>query len=515
MKTQNTTLQLQPLYEILLELQLIPLTELAPFQTLEDAELFLLLKEKFQLNDTVFLPKIATKIGLSYHHLSELVIDPYFFKKFDPLTCQKNRIIPIYEDDSTICVATDNPYHPNLSQIQSQFAPKTIQIKLISSQDLNRFYNETQISQEVTTKEHTLLDPLLRTAIEKNASDIHVHKTQTSITISFRINGKLYPFTQYKGDDEKQLIACIKLHSKMDISIFNLPQDGRLSFQKADQLFDIRVSSLPTVHGEDFVLRLFGTQNLNFDLEKLGFSEKALSQIKTMLNHPNGLILVTGATGSGKTTTLYSAIKYLQSQKNLNIISLEDPVEYVLEGVRQSQVNLQSGHTFVNGLRSILRQDPDVIMIGEIRDQQTAKIALDAAYTGHLVLSTLHTASIHATLLRLMGFELDPFMVTQSLKGIISQKLIPTLCQNCRVETPSNHFKKAFTASGCNKCAFTLYNGRTVLSESLHMTNPTENTDYKNLAQLIKSNPFYSFEEDIEEKIINGIISEKEVILLG
>jgi len=239
-----------------------------------------------------------------------------------------------------------------------------------------------------------------------------------------------------------------------------------------------------------------------------------MSWIKSMLNHTHGLILVTGATGSGKTTTLYSAIKYLQSQKNLNIISLEDPVEYVLEGVRQSQVNTQSGYTFVNGLRSILRQDPDVIMIGEIRDHQTAKIALDAAYTGHLVLSTLHTANIASTLLRLMSFELDPFMVTQSLKGIISQKLIPILCQTCKEEIQSKRYPKAFTATGCHTCAFTASQGRTVLSESLYIKNFPKNIEDKNLTRLMKSDSMYSFEEDIEEKISKGIISEKEVMLL-
>ncbi len=256
-------------------------------------------------------------------------------------------------------------------------------------------------------------------------SDVHFSSDTSGMRIYFRKNGQLSQVDHLDSQDTKTVSALIKLHAQMDISLSRLPQDGRIQLALDDTIKDIRVSSLPTFNGEDFVCRLFESKRVSPDFEALGFTPQFINLFTPLLDLKSGLILVTGATGSGKTTTLYTCLSYILSKGFKNIITLEDPIEMEIPGTRQSQINPGIGYGFVNGLKACLRQDPDVIMVGEIRDEATAKTALEAAYTGHLVLSTLHTQDCKSSLLRLKSFGLDPFWIHYALKGVVSQTLIP------------------------------------------------------------------------------------------
>ena len=310
------------------------------------------------------------------------------------------------------------------------------------------------------------MSSMISQGIQKKASDIHVFSKKDGAVIKYRVNGELKNEFQLNFSQYNQLKQSIKYNSDCDISIYNKPQDGRLTYDGVD----IRVSCMPTAFGEDIVLRIFNQEVVEYDLNQLGFSDEALNLVNDLLNQKQGLILVTGPTGSGKTTTLYSMLEKLKQNKDYNIISLEDPIESIIPGVRQSQINSDIGYTFQEGLKNSLRQDPDIIMIGEIRDEKTAKIALEAAYTGHLIIATLHTSNCESTLYRLAGFNCDTFLLGYCLKGIISQKLIESESR------PSN---------------------RMLLAEVLKIN---KRVYAKDMAQLVnksfKDNIFYSFKED-------------------
>jgi type IV pilus assembly protein PilB len=489
------------LYPIVVDNCLVSQKEIEALISFPDYELFVLLRNNFHLNEDKLLRLIADKKEILYEKIENLVVDPNVSldKKYEDYL--QEGIIPIYDDNNEVCIAVNNPFLNKIHDFRNSNLKGT-KIVLLNSNDFNVFFG----SKVKEYPSFTLFDQLIIQGIEKKASDIHVNTIKDGLTIAYRIDGELYDISEFSGKSQKQLIALLKLHSHMDIACSSKPQDGRLSFSYKKKQYDIRVSSLPTVFGEDFVLRLFNSSTLNFDINSLGLSTGRQEIIQEILNNEAGLVLVTGPTGSGKTTTLYSFINYLLHKKKPNIITLEDPVETVLPGIRQSQINVRIGYDFVAALKAILRQDPDVIMIGEIRDEQTAKIALQAAYTGHLVLATLHTYDCESTLFRLLGYSLDPFMVMQSLRAIISQKLTKKMCESCRkvdMSTDSN----VYCACGCVTCSYTGKNGRVLLSEILKIDKADFSQDFvKDTKKLLDKNSFYSFEEDIAEKVKIGII---------
>jgi type IV pilus assembly protein PilB len=491
------------LYEHIVKQNIIDPAKISSYKNLENHTFFDLLKNKFQLDESILLNSLAPFCQATVSQLNNLTADPKLEQKYPQMLSQN--LIPIYEDLNHVGVATDNPFHPELINFKTTF-PKNLQLFLITSAEVQAFFN----NRNKTSGSYQALDDLIISAITKNASDIHLYQKKDKIHCYLRISGELSSFKTFSSDIGKTLISQLKIKSKMDISLFNLPQDGRLTYAHNNAAFDIRVSSLPTVFGEDFVLRLFNQNNLNFNLDALGFSSTQLIEIKKILQNQFGLILVTGPTGSGKTTTLYSFISYLKEIKNLNIISLEDPIEYIIDGIRQSEINPKINYNFPEGLKAILRQDPDVIMIGEIRDDKTAKTSLAAAYTGHLVLSSLHTGDIKSTLARLSSFNLDPFLITQSLKGIISQKLVPLLCPKCQEKSKSSVFEQSFQTKGCESCSFTGISGRTIVSELL-IPNPKK-TNTGDINSLISNGKFLSFKEDLTSKVLTGLISENEAI---
>ena len=316
-----------------------------------------------------------------------------------------------------------------------------------------------------------LINALLTQAIRENASDIHVEAFEDESIVRFRVDGVLRDILAPRRELHSALVSRIKVMSKLDIAEKRLPQDGRMSLRVAEHPVDVRVSTLPTQHGERVVMRLLDKQSARLNLESLGMPRHILSEFEQLINKPNGILLVTGPTGSGKTTTLYSGLNRLD-RKRLNILTCEDPVEYDLDGVGQTQMNSKIGLTFASGLRSILRQDPDVVLVGEIRDLETAEISVQASLTGHLVLSTLHTNTAVGAVTRLVDMGVEPFLIASSLVGVLAQRLVRRLCPECKQpyepdETEKELLKlhdhpdaQLFHAKGCVACDRIGYSGR-------------------------------------------------------
>ncbi|HOV98344.1 MAG TPA: GspE/PulE family protein [Bacteroidota bacterium] len=325
----------------------------------------------------------------------------------------------------------------------------------------------------------SLVNRIITDAIDMGASDIHVEPYEKQLRIRYRLDGVLHEIHQLSVNKAKPIISRLKIMADLDIAEKRRPQDGRIRVKQKNRVIDIRVSTLPTDFGEKVVLRILDKSQLQLDLSKLGFEENDLNKFKRVLHLPYGMVLVTGPTGSGKTTTLYAALNYISSPE-INITTIEDPVEYNLPGINQTQVRSDIGVTFATALRAILRQDPNVIMVGEIRDGETAEIAIRSALTGHLVLSTLHTNDAPSAVTRLVDMGVEPFLVASSLKMILAQRLLRRLCNKCKMPVkPSQDIIQEIGAknikdnvvyyepAGCPECNHLGYRGRTAAYEVL------------------------------------------------
>jgi general secretion pathway protein E len=308
-----------------------------------------------------------------------------------------------------------------------------------------------------------MINALLTQALREGASDIHIEPFEQVSVVRFRIDGMLRDIVRPKKGIHASLISRIKIMAQLDIAEKRLPQDGRITLRVGGKPVDVRVSTLPTGHGERAVLRLLDKEARRLDLLDLGMSDAALQSFDQLIQEPHGIVLVTGPTGSGKSTTLYAALSRLNATTT-NILTVEDPIEYELPGVGQTQVNPRIDMSFAKALRAILRQDPDIIMIGEIRDLETAQIAVQASLTGHLVLATLHTNDSAAAITRLLDMGIEPFLLSSSLLGVVAQRLIRTLCPNCKVFDGEQ-----WEAIGCAKCGHTGFLGRVGIYEILQV----------------------------------------------
>jgi type IV pilus assembly protein PilB len=376
-----------------------------------------------------------------------------------------------------------------------------------------------------------MVDLVMSQAVRDRASDIHFEPDEEALRIRFRIDGFLYEILTFPKSVHPSLTSQIKVLAKMDITETRLPQDGNFNIKMENRNFEIRVSTCPTIYGENMVLRLLDRSSPLIKLEDLGFTADMLALYRQVLRKPNGILLVTGPTGSGKTTTLYASLNMINSAGK-NIITIEDPVEYRLPFIRQTQVNLQAGITFANGLRSILRQGPDVIMVGEIRDLETAEIAIQAALTGHLVLSTLHTNDAAEAVTRLIDMGVEPYLLSSSVIGVLAQRLIRTICPSCRASAPaddeilrelkgilreSKQPPLVYQGQGCDNCKQSGYLGRKGIFEFLIL-----NERIKKLISEKASSPvireaakqttgMLSLREDGLKKVLKGTTTFEEV----
>ena len=367
-----------------------------------------------------------------------------------------------------------------------------------------------------------LINAVLSEAIKSNASDVHIEPYEEYISIRFRIDGILKEILKPNSRLSSMLNARIKVMSNLDIAEKRIPQDGRMSLKLGEKWIDIRVSTLPSSHGERVVLRILDKADTQIGLKQLGINNRSLDKLERILKNPNGIILVTGPTGSGKTTTLYAALNILNDQSR-NILTVEDPIEYAVDGVGQTQVNNKIGMTFAKGLRAILRQDPDIVMVGEIRDLETAEIAVQASLTGHLVLSTIHTNDAVSALTRLKDMGIEPYLLSSTLKGVLAQRLVRKLCNECKVKitTKENTLdfitgSEVYESLGCSFCNKTGYSGRIGIFELLlvddvikdHITQGTSESELKKLA--FSDMPVLS--SSGKELVLKGITSIDEIL---
>ena len=358
-----------------------------------------------------------------------------------------------------------------------------------------------------------MINALLTQAARDNASDIHIEPFETYSMVRFRVDGTLRDVVRPRRELHAALVSRIKIMASLDIAEKRLPQDGRITLRIGGRPMDVRVSTLPTGHGERAVLRLLDKEAGRLDLARLGMSSDLLRRFDNLINQPHGIVLVTGPTGSGKTTTLYAALSRLDS-KTTNILTVEDPIEYDLDGVGQTQVNARIDMTFAKALRSILRQDPDVVMIGEIRDVETAQIAVQASLTGHLVLATLHTNDSVSAVTRLIDMGIEPFLLSSSLIGIMAQRLVRKLCPSCREEDPVTG---KWRAVGCLHCGRSGYQGRTGIYEIVSVDDAMRGLIHQSagegeLRAAARANGFRSMREDGQRWIDAGITSQDEVV---
>lgn len=350
------------------------------------------------------------------------------------------------------------------------------------------------------------VDQFIGNAIKINASDIHFECSENTFRVRYRVDGHLREVHATSSAKSSSVMSRLKIMANLDISEKRRPQDGRIRFGNNKNAVDIRVSTLPTNYGEKIVLRILDKSQVELDLAKLGMNRQQLEILQNKIKIPYGMILVTGPTGSGKTTTLYSTLKEINSVEK-NILTIEDPIEYDLEGINQSNVKSDIGYDFANALRAFLRQDPDVIMVGEIRDKETAEIAIRASLTGHLVFSTLHTNDSISALTRLIDMGIEPFLVASSVKLIIAQRLVRKIC-GCR--------KTNVKEKECTVCGGTGYKGREALFEIVEITEDlseliSRNATHREIKTLAVNNGFKSLRDSGEEKINLGITTKEEV----
>ena len=509
------------------------------------------------------LPVLGDFYCMPYVEIDMLDIDKELFDLFSFEFMKRNKVIPVWRNfDGTLLVATGKPLDCSaMSAISSQLIcpvdyvlvpPNQIDryidsiAAVISTSaaldDLNTEGDEALFSGKkggddvpylegdvVNNASVRLVDSVIKEAVPYRASDIHIEPFEKTVKVRYRIDGDLQERAEFPINSYAAICARIKIMANMNIAERRVPQDGRINLIVGGKEYDFRVSSLPTVFGEKFVIRVLDKTSFRFTREDLGFTEAENELLDTMLSRPHGIILLTGPTGCGKSTTLYSFLKEV-NKSEVNIVTVEDPVEYIMPGVNQTQVNTKANMTFSVALRSILRQDPDIIMIGEMRDEETADIAVRAAITGHLVFSTLHTNDAPGAILRLENMGVPDYLVSDALVGVIAQRLVKNLCPACKKRGKTNAKEmqildidepiSIFRPQGCQFCNGTGYKGRIAVHEMMYMNENMRNivSREKNLEVLreaAKENGMTTLWTSCKALVEKGVTSIQELMTLN
>jgi general secretion pathway protein E len=506
------------------------------------------------------LRAVGAQTGLTYQPgLGE--VDRELALKLPITYAKKAVVLPLRRENGTVLAATSEPllletlddlrvlFGADVSLVLAPSDTILDAINRLHSEDLNKAEETAQemeeddlsfLAAELTEPTDLLeatddapiirlVNSLLSQAIRERASDIHVEPFEKEVVARFRIDGILYNILTIQKRYQASIASRVKIMAGLNIAEKRLPQDGGMRIKIGGRDVDVRVSIVPTAFGERIVLRLLYRESTLLSLDKIGFSGENLRRFEEFITKPHGIILVTGPTGSGKTTTLYGALSKINSPDK-NIITIEDPVEYQLKGIGQIQVNPKIHLTFAAGLRSVLRQDPDVILVGEIRDSETAEIAIQAALTGHLVFSTLHTNDAAGAVTRLLDMKIEPFLISSSVMAILAQRLVRVLCTQCREPYPLSPLElnelelagsagnpTAYRAKGCPTCFQTGYLGRTAIYELLDIDDEVrqlimKNTDASSLKAVAVKKGMRTLRQDGADKVLKGITSVDEVV---
>ena len=493
------------------------------------------------------LEALSTQLGFPFVDLYGEKIDYNLLASFPLSILKQKHVIPYQQDDDYIYVATADPLDYDALETVENFSPKPLKIFIALTKDINVILKRLEIL--ISTKElvekvkrelqtggggnvsaiDELTDLILQTAINQRSTDIHIEPMEYNFSVRGRIDGVLRELFSFEKTIYNPLISKIKLLSDLDISEKRRPQDGRFSKMYGDHLYDFRVVTTPTLNGEAAILRVLDQQKILLKLTELGMSEYNLKRFDNLIKSPYGIVFVTGPTGSGKTTTLYAALNEIKGVEK-KVITIEDPVEYRIPLVEQIPVNTKIGLGFADILRSVLRQDPDIIMIGEVRDAETLNVAIQAALTGHLVLATLHTNDAISALTRMEQMGAEPYMIASALQGAVAQRLVRKICPYCKsVYYPlKNELEKIkpyikdenitfYKGKGCSHCDFTGYYGREMISEILIINSSiehliSENKDISTILKTAKESGFVSMIEDGINKIKAGVTTIEEIL---
>lgn len=543
------------------------------FETLSEQDIKLFLESNF--TERQLLKVNAEFLGLSYIDLSEYTVDKEFYDLFPATIMRRYLVLPFAKNNNVVSIAIADPNNYNAIQaLKFIFQDKSLKFELFvaTESDINKLLDESytltndvkeniqefkeknEQAQELpdisdVNKENLETAPIIKivsvivkTAVAGGASDIHIEGSEEAVRVRFRIDGVLHTSLILPKDLYSAIVARIKILSNLKIDEQRKPQDGRFSIIDKDKKIDFRVSTFPTQYGEKVVLRILDTSNGIRSLESLGFIGPKAEMVKEALTKPFGMILLTGPTGSGKSTTVYTLLSQVNTE-DINIVTLEDPIEYYVPGINQSQVRPDINYTFATGLRSILRQDPDVIMVGEIRDGETAGLAVQSALTGHIVFSTLHTNDSPGAIPRLIDMGVEPFLLSASLQVVIAQRLARKLCSECKQEITfsekqkqyikdslktldetyirsvySGNFDKGYKPVGCSKCT-NGFKGRMAIFEVVSMTEDLraiieKNTGADEIISYLQKNNYVTLKQDGIFKVLTGHLSLTELLTM-
>ncbi len=506
------------------------------------------------ITEEILYKFLESQYGIPYVDLNTIYIDPKIPKLINESIAVKHSLIPIRLENSTLTIAMADPLdfiakddvriitglqvdpvissHADIKKSISQFYDSSDN----AERAVEEFRNQNHVEEDEIDVEDAdvtnapmvrLVNSLISQAVRAKASDIHIEPGEKHVRVRFRIDGELIEVMKPAKATHSPMVTRIKILGKMNISEKRIPQDGRIETVIEGLPIDMRISVLPTVYGEKVVIRLLDRNGLVIKKEDLGFTEENLARFERIIRIPEGIILVTGPTGSGKTTTLYSVLKEL-NRVSKNIITVEDPVEYRIEGINQVQVNNKAGLSFASGLRSILRQDPDIIMVGEIRDSETAQIAVRAAITGHVVLSTIHTNDTASTVSRLEDMGIEKYLLSSAVKGIIAQRLVKKICPKCKEpynlsEEEKRQFSQeteipsvAYRGRGCNSCNHTGYSGRMAIHEVLVIDREIRklislSASADEIKRKAKERGLITLSENCRELVIRGLTTIDEM----
>lgn len=497
------------------------------------------------LNEIALLEVQAEQYGLDFVELGEMVVDDSAVKSVSAKLAAHYSIMPVKLESGVLTIAVSNPLdmapaediETNLGyQVERVLASRSDILETlrkvygVGADTVEKILEESDDREEIIIQEEShdlekmaadasvvkLVNQLLQEAISDRATDIHFEINREGVTARRRIDGVLYDTHVPKNIRllYPAIVSRIKLMSSLNIVERRLPQDGRARVKIGRKDYDLRISIVPAIHGEDVVIRILPSTML-FDLAHLGFSERHLKALKHFIVQPHGIIFVTGPTGSGKSTTLYACLSILNT-RDRKIITIEDPVEYELKGITQTQINPKIGLTFSHALRSMLRHDPDVMMVGEVRDQETAKIAIQTAMTGHLVLSTLHTNDAAAGAVRLIDMGIDPYLITSTVQVFMAQRLLRVICPDCKKSYDENG-RHLYRGSGCKQCHNSGYHGRIAISELLPLEADIQEmilqkASAKAIREKANALGMSTLAKDGEDKVADGITTLEELV---
>lgn len=515
-----------------------------------------ILVDQGSVSEGQLVAALATQIGMAFVDLSDIVLDGSVTALVPGAVCRRHHVIPIGIEDGHLILAMADPANviarDDVRSLTGMDVRPVVAVRHDVAAAIDRAYRADSDLDDLTTAIEVEEDKadlealrevvedapivkfvnlLITQGIQDGASDIHLEPTEEDLKVRFRIDGVLHEVMHSPRNIHSGVVSRLKIMAEMNIAERRVPQDGRLSVSAHGRKVDLRIATLPTVWGEKVVMRILDNSTARLDLSQLGFSPDNYGRYADSFRKPYGMILVTGPTGSGKSTTLYATLNIL-NRPEVNIITVEDPVEYRLSGVAQIQTNPKAGLTFASALRSILRSDPDIVLIGEIRDHETAQIAIEAALTGHLVLTTLHTNDAPSAVTRLTEMGIEPFLVGSALDCVLAQRLARRLCSSCKEEykptpetlmaahfpwDPSGPVPKLFRPKGCAKCAGTGYRGRVALHEVMQVTETIERMAVERattaeITSAARADGMQSLRLDGMAKVLGGVTSLDEVL---